>query len=436
MPSAVYVSDKDLDSLRMAPSAEARERIFRSLALHFHPDKFPKDCDKAAATQAFQALLMAREAAQRASAVIAEKSVDSEGLPPISVMKQGDIVHGLAFSPCGEVMASCGDSGSLCICQSVFCDCRLNSSCVRIELDEEFSKTAIAVVFLSATQIAVAAGRCVEVWCLRDKANVCTLALEGRVVSLAVAEVSLRLAAGVEDGAVHILDWNQQSGQLHIASTFENQCPLNELVWAFGGKMIVVAVGSQVSLWQECESEWQLSVSLSYDADPCELFCIDVAGLVCAAGGASGKVAVWTLHRPTENSTKSWADSIESMAHSSHSIRESSDGRNDPLVDSGSLVFIATHSADDRHAVNSVDLSSDCRFLVSGGADCRVLLWCLYNKTILRVFFHRLSFGGCCLCTATVNTVRIAPHGNTIFAGGYDGLVTIWRMPQHDAVAV
>jgi len=435
--SAVHLSLEDLQRMRSASSPEARARIFRELALRCHPDKFAEEMNKVEATRTFQKLMMAREESQRVpKAAVAEVSTDKEGRPPVCTLKQGDVVHGVAFSPSGERVASCGDSGRLCIWRAVSHDWRL--SCLHTRIDLE-SDTALAVAFLAEMQLAVAIGECIEVWSLEDVARTFTETLESRVRSLVASNVCAYLAAGTELGLVKVWLWCQEQRKLHIVGVLDNKFAVNEMAWAVSGRMLAVAGGSQVSLWYEGDADWNLLASLRIAVDLCEFFCVDVVDSLCAVGGASGIVAVWSLHDTPGGLANSPAErdvdsneccSIASMTDSNASLVESSQPTDAVHADGGPLIFVAMHATDERFAVNSVSLTSDGRFLVSGGADCRLLLWCLYSQAVVGVFSHRLPPGGCCLCTATVNAVCVSPNCMTMLVGGYDGVVTMWSIPQ------
>ena len=100
------ISENDIQQLRAASTADDRERLFRSLALQCHPDKFPEGSCKAEATRMFQKLLEIREEAR--IKLVEEAlvcSVDANGCPPLRVLRQRDVVHGIAVQADGTTTA-------------------------------------------------------------------------------------------------------------------------------------------------------------------------------------------------------------------------------------------------------------------------------------------------------------------------------------------
>jgi len=416
--TASIPSESELHQLWVARSADDRERLFRSLALRCHPDKFSDDSCKAQATRIFQRLMEIRARVRRSTEEYSICSTDSDGCPPLGVLRQRDVVHGLAFQASGTMAASCGDSGRLVVWKYLG-DWEFTLANVEIELE---GSTALATTFLGESHIAVTTGMLIEVWCLQKVEQRCAVTLEDRVLSLAAS--GSQLAGGTEKGFVQIWYWCDRQKKLRHRSKLSHEPIVDGLAWALEGEAVAAVGGSTITVWRQCGGEWRPYTSFGFPRSSCQLFDVDIAGCYCAAGGTDGVAAVWHLGSAVVDDCV-----MESCSSEFGSSPSSCKSHEDVLL------FVAKHSAFENVVVTCVGMSSDSRHLASGGSDCRVVLWCTHDQAIVGVFHHRLPPGGCCLCTASINALQFSPDGKQLLAGGYDGMVTVWNVPQPGSIA-
>lgn len=324
-----------------------------------------------------------------------------------------------AFSPSGRALASCGDSSRAIVW-------RLPWMRAQAELGLAGS-TGLALAFLTERHLAVTTGRCVEVWCAQEGVLLCSEALEassGRAVTLAACSHPHGpcLAVGFEDGSVVVWNWHENTSELSEAATLEHETSVAGLSWASGGNFLAVAGISQVVLWWHDDEDWFESAVI--EADECIGYIYDMclSGSLCAAGGTEGTACVWQLSLHPHSAD----DECVCPLTCSSPRGDLSSGASSA---SQAVTFFA-HALDEGGAINSVCLSADSRHLATGGADSRLVLWCLSSGSMLMTFYHRLPPSSCNLCTACVNAMRFAPDCKTLVAGGYDGVVTVWKLQQ------
>lgn len=221
------------------------------------------------------------------------------------------------------------------------------------------------------------------------------------------------LAVGYEDGSVILWTWHENERQLLEMAALDHDTSVSGLSWASGGELLAVASGSRIVVWCHDGTSWCEHVVLEAGENISDIYDIDLSESLCAAGGTGGTAAVWHLHRHWRSSDLGADEGLPSRAR---------------LTPGAVAIF--QHAADVRVAINCVCLSTDSRHFATGGADCRLSLWCLNSSEMLMTFYHRLPSSTCNLCTACVNAMRFAPDCATLVAGGYDGVVTVWKLPQ------
>jgi WD40 repeat protein len=468
VPAARELFEDDVNILKSAPTLEVREQIFRRLALRYHPDKATEASEKVEATRTFQRLLKIREEMSESDERIeggAVGSVDSDCRPPLFVLRQRDIVHGLRFSPSGQTLASCGDSARLKLWD-------VQTMCPQAELELDGS-TGLALTFLSETLLAITTGGCIEVWCLLRGILVYTTKVEDRAMAIAACSYGPLLAAGTEKGDVVIWKWLGDERGLWHSATLKHQPIVNGLSWLFSDQLLAAAGGSRVSIWQQQSAgDWIAYATLECQESPSDIYDIHTVGPYLAVGGTGGTAALWQLGEDGQQrarslgsahtSANSWTprsarydsdsadycslearvftaglDSINSGAQLPQDRKGQSDTATFVLDvhhhEERSIIF--EHSNEKQVAVNCVCMSSNARHLASGGTDSRLILWCVSSQEILRVFYHYLPASSCGLCTACVNTLQFAPDDRSLVAGGYDGVITVWRLFWRDSIA-
>lgn len=424
------LSDDDIRRLQSAVGVDVRKRIFRSLALRCHPDRFFDDSERAEATQLFQNLVNIRDEASQAYRSHMIGVFDSSGTSRLCVLRQRDVVHGLTFSQSGHTAASCGDSGRLMLWKRLSGSWDFAQAHAEIKLS---ACTALAVAFLSNSYVAVVAGKSMEVWHTSEGTRNLIEHFGARAMSIAASWNSGYLAVGLEDGSVQIWHWCDEQQTLHDDAELHHVPVVDGVSWGCGGDILGVAGGATVSVWHQHTGEWEKLATLAAWQSSCKFFCVAMTGMYCAAGGTDGFLAVWRVCQgldseacaspstPCDGTDASDVDSCSSTASGLDNGQE--------------LIFFRKHSWDERVAVNSVSLDSSGRCLASGGTDSRVILWCIRSQDLIAIFTHHLTLGSCSLCTATVNATQFAPDGKTLIAGGYDGMVTFWKVPQFDCIA-
>lgn len=471
LPEALVAKElfeDDVNRLKVAPTPEVREQMFRRLALRYHPDKATDASEKAEATRTFQRLLKIREELSESDERIeggVVGSVDSDCHPPLFVLRQRDVVHGLRFSPSGQTLASCGDSARL-----MLWDVQTMCPQAGLELD---GSTGLALAFLSETHLAITTGGCIEVWCLQKGTLVYTTKLEERAVAIAACSYGPLLAAGTERGDVVIWKWLEDERGLWPSATLKHQPTVNGLSWLFSDQLLAAAGGSRVSIWQRSAGDWTAHATLECHESPSDIYDVQAVWPYLAVGGTGGTAALWQLGEDAGERSRSLGS-----AHTSANSCTPRSARYDPDrvdycslearvctagLDSASFdaqlpqdrkgqAYTSTFNLDVHHhreerqiifehanekqvAVNCVCMSSDARLLASGGTDSRLILWCVSSQEILKVFYHYLPASSCGLCTACVNALQFAPDDQSLVAGGYDGVITVWRLVWRDSIA-
>lgn len=159
-------------------------------------------------------------------------------------------MHGIAFAPSGCTVAACGDSGRLTawtrgarVSEGGWRTVRRSNSL------QTRGDTALAVIFLSEAQVAVAAGSAVEVWCLSNLQRLGLMDLLARVLSLATVVGRRRLAAVTESGATKVWRRGRQCQEFRIDALLRHPHGVECLSFGQSGGVLAAGGGSSLSFW-------------------------------------------------------------------------------------------------------------------------------------------------------------------------------------------
>ena len=248
----------------------------------------------------------------------------------------------------------------------------------------------------------------------------------GNGVANSITLTSYETIAVATDKGINVYSLDgilQQSLSGHNGSVLDLTSPPAPLLQGEGSK---TGINNKLTLTSAGVDKtariWQLSPILSTDDGG--IYSVAVSPTdsnVIATAGFDG-VKIWQQDK-TDNSKKL----ITTLASNStaKTITYSNDGKllvtasgnNIQLWDTANNSTVAT--LQNQATIDSLALTSDNRFLISGSEDSTVTIWNLENKQQVASLTEH---------TDSVKTVAISPNNNYIASAGYDNKIKVWNL--------
>ena len=363
-------------------------------------------------------------------------------------------VYSVAFSPDGNLFASCGADLSIKFWQPE------NGQLIK-SIDNAHNYSIRSLAFSPSSPIIVSGSwdTTVKLWSLNDYQPFATIANHtGKISSIAFSPSGNLLATASHNGKVKLWNMVKDQGIDVLSSSLSNT---KSVVYSSSGMKLAVGSFNSLLIYSNVSNEYNLELSISHPdifntvkfttdethilsgshngnisswntTDGSQIWTVlghsgEVKGITMSTDGtkvvscaSDGKVRIW-------NTTDGGLiqDLIE-IERSIYCIKSSSDGKMLAIGSLGDSIRLFNASTGDRipvffdykTRVNSLDFSPDGSILVTGGADGYVNLWNTTSGDRIIQFLENHN--------KPVQSVSFSNDGKRVISGGLDSKICLW----------
>ena len=259
----------------------------------------------------------------------------------------------------------------------------------------------------------------IRVWSLETARQIRVLGEhDGDVHAAAFSPDERLLVSGGRDGEVHV--WDFESGDLVEKMRIECEA-VRDVAFSTDGRKLLAATSEGAVVVFDTSTYQELATLVGHQT-PVAAICCSPDGRQWASAGEAGRLCIWDAESHELVATLvGHQDRIYGVAYADSGNQVYTVGRD------GTLRLWQTNQEFDEvldgHSwtIWEMDFTKDGKFLVSAGADNKMVIWNAHDGRPLRKLEGHEN---------EVNSVRCSPNGQYVLSGSDDYSVRLWDLPS------
>lgn len=179
----------------------------------------------------------------------------------------------------------------------------------------------------------------------------------------------------------------------------------------------------EVRVWKIIPDQRSLQVTMKEHRGPVSCVCVQKDDKECVTTSTDGSCAIWDLNDYKKNKVMMSRSTFHEACYGAKECQIVTCGsnRNIDFWEIYDGTKIRSLNGSKIGSINSLDISLDQKYFISGGEDKLLKIWKYQEGTV-----SHIGFGHC----STITKVRISPNGNYIASTSIDGSILIWKFPE------